>query len=249
MARRPIRVYKKSTRGLEQIRDPMPVYRDGTDTDRLKITQQVVEYPPSHESKTTEVARARYQRLLNSSYDAVLLTNLEGEILEVNTRAEYNFVVDADELVGARIFELISGADEKLLDVIRRNVSSQRYTILEAVCVRGDDTTFPAEIVANCIEAEDRLCFCVRDVTARKKAEEELKAAHQKLVQTEGDRARLEILSTLYYELNNPLQILSSMAELEHNEEYATQLNRIVTVLNQLQGAESSEDAPPAPAE
>lgn len=48
---------------------------------------------------------------------------------------------------------------------------------------------------------------------------------------------RLDTISTLFYELNNPLQILICMAD--KNKEYKKQLDRIVSVLYQLREHET----------
>jgi CheY-like chemotaxis protein len=139
--------------------------------------------------------------------------------------------------------DLISGADDKLLKVLRKNVSNRKYTVLEAVCMRGDESRFDAEIVVNRIRGYNSgaLCFFIRDVTDRKLAEKELEQANEKLVEAEKMQARLDTLSTIYHQLNNPLQILTCLTELDDNKEYKKQLGRIVTVLDQLRKQGSLE--------
>jgi len=115
-------------------------------------------------------------------------------------------------------------------------VDNKRFTVLEAVCLRADETRFYAEIVVNKLRGKRQkaLCILIRDVTERKTAEEELRQANEKLIDAEKVQARLDTLSTLFYAVNNPLQILMCMAELDANKEYKKQVARIIEVIGQL---------------
>jgi len=48
------------------------------------------------------------------------------------------------------------------------------------------------------------------------------------------DGARIDTVSALLYELNNPLQILMTLAEMDQNREYSRQVARIVQVLDRM---------------
>jgi len=165
----------------------------------------------SHDS-TSVVARARswrmsadYERLLQSIYDGVLITDLKGRILDFNDRAVDFFLCPEAELYGRHVIGLISGADESLMDAIRRNLENHRHTLIEAHCVRRDKTMFPAEIAVNRIDldGEGQLCFFIRDITVRKKEQAALEAAIAKL--EEHDRSRTMFVSNVSHELRTPL--------------------------------------------
>jgi CheY-like chemotaxis protein len=149
----------------------------------------------------------------------------------------------AEDLRSMNIVDLVAGADDELMNVLRKNVSDRRYTMLEAVCVRADETRFHADIVVNRIKVKGsvNLAFFIRDVTDRKQAEEELKRANEKLLEAERLQARIDTLATLFHELNNPMQILMCMAELDNNAEYKKQVHRILSVLAQLRKEDSLE--------
>ena len=248
MAKKPARVYRrtnKESRGLlaATARNPTSVYKNGTDEDRLSITQQVVRHPKQQQVrvKEAEASGSEYEELLHCIYDAVIMTDMDGNIFQVNARAESSFMWDREQFSELNIIDVISGADHELLTIVRKNVSNQRFTILEAVCVRNDESRFHAEIVVNKLKGQARkaLCFFVRDITIRKQAEEDLMRAGEQLVEAGKIRERLETVSTLCRELNNPLQILSCMAEVDNNDELKTQVDRIVTVLQQLINSEA----------
>jgi PAS domain S-box-containing protein len=224
------------TTALERV----PIYRDGANRDRLSITQQVVEGAGGYVSRSRDAGNAAYEELLYCIYDGVLITDLDGNIKEVNDRAEHYFMWTKNELREGNIVQLISGADERLLIVLRENIDNKKYSVLEAICVCGDESRFNAEIVVNRLGGR-KIAFFIRNITERKRVEEELKQANDKLIEAEKMQSRMDTLSTLFYELNNPLQILTCMAELDKNDEYRKQLGRIVSVLEHLRKQESLE--------
>ncbi len=236
MAKKPVRVFKAQSSSSASRR----VYQDAVDSDRAAITQEVLEMPSSHVKRTGNVKQDRYTSLLHCIYDAVLITDSAGAILEVNARAEHIFSYKGDELKRMNVTDVIAGADEELLRVLHENISESRFTLLEAVCARSDDSRFHAEIVANRISITDsqNLCFFIRDVTDRKEAEAQLQEANEMVLESERLQSRLDTLATLYHELNNPMQIMMCMAELDANPEYRKQLNRIMAILEQLRSAE-----------
>ncbi|MBN2300997.1 MAG: response regulator [Lentisphaerae bacterium] len=221
---------------------PVRVFRNdgGSANTRLSVTQQVAEYPQPEESKQGGLSFDRMDGLLESMYDAVLLTDYDGIVFEANTRAEYSFGTTKTALKGVNIMSLISGANEEVLKLVNENAEKKIFTVLEGFCRRGDASMFYAEMVVGRYKgrSEGGLCFFARDITGRKKAEIERKKADEIQIMEERIRARLETLSTLYHEINNPLQILTCMAELDSNKEYSTQLARIVSVMDRLRKEE-----------
>jgi signal transduction histidine kinase len=144
-------------------------------------------------------------KLLESVYDAVLITDLEGKILECNQRASDFFLQPSHELLEQSIFGLISGATSSLITTIQTNLADQKYTLVEAYCKRLDNTSFPAEIAINQVEldAKGQLCFFIRDMTVRHNALCALQDANERL--QAHDRARLEFVSNVSHELRTPL--------------------------------------------
>ena len=168
-------------------------------TQRLDETTVVARSP-------VEEATSDYKRLLQSVYDGVFITDTKGRIIELNSRAVDFFLSEEEELVGTRVTSLISGADESLMETIHDNLlRGHRYTVIEAYCVRRDGSTFPTEVAVGEVELDERprLCFFVRDITLRKKAQDDLEKA---VVRLEAhDRARSQFVSNVSHELRTPL--------------------------------------------
>jgi PAS domain S-box-containing protein len=146
-----------------------------------------------------------YDLLLESVYDGVLITDRAGTILDFNVRAEEFFRMDEARLLGLPVVELLSGADDTLVETIQSRLETHRHTLIEARCNRADGSSFPAEIAVNrlALDAEGQLCFFVRDISVRKRVLDELESAVERL--QAHDRARMEFVSNVSHELRTPL--------------------------------------------
>ncbi len=156
--------------------------------------------------KNRKIARSQdYDRILQSIYDAVIITDNEGVIVDFNFRVMDFFGYTEKELTGLSIVKLISGATQSLLDAVKTNLRDHRYTLIEARCLRLDRTTFPSEIAVSNInlDFDGEFCFFVRDITVRKQAQDALEAAITSL--EEHDKARTQFVSNVSHELRTPL--------------------------------------------
>lgn len=146
-----------------------------------------------------------YDKLLESVYDGVFITDRQGVILDYNERVVEIFRMPEERFPALPVVSLISGADEGLIETILMNLSQSRYTLIGARCIRGDGTAFHAEIAVNQVDLDrdGQLCFFVRDVTVRRQALDQLEAAVERL--QAHDRARTEFVSNVSHELRTPL--------------------------------------------
>ncbi len=128
------------------------------------------------------VARSRYQELLQSLYDAALVTRLSGEIIDVNARAVEFLRYERADLFVMSIYNIISGADAGLMQTVIDNLDRERFSLIQAYCLRSDGTYFPAEIAISRLRLDEVcLCFFIRDITWRQEAEERLELEHEAL--------------------------------------------------------------------
>jgi len=161
---------------------------------------------PMPATATAEVSP--YEELLQSLYDAAIIADLDGKVVDVNPRAEEFLQYNRDELKAMSISEVVSGADASLLGQLQENLEMSRFALIQAYCVRKDGSYFPSEIAVNKLSIEGtQLCFFLRDITVRKQSEEMLMTEHN-AIQNAGNgiaivdlEARLEYINPSVLEL------------------------------------------------
>ncbi len=152
--------------------------KNGNGTTRRATTKKTV-HITRNGAAPAPTGRDDFQALLQNIYDAVLITDLDGRIVTVNTRAVQFFGYEQDELLALNVLQIISGATEELLATISKTLQSDRFVLIQACCNRKDDSFFPAEISVNSLSLSGNNClsFFVRNVTLRKEAEEQLRTS------------------------------------------------------------------------
>jgi len=168
--------------------------------------KRVVIAPPSRKPRPLQIRSAspgghsRYQELLHGIYDAVLIADLSGRIVEVNERASDFFAYPRDEFRQLAVSDVVSGADGAIIHDLNRNLDGERHTLIQAHCVRRDGSVFPAEIAVNRLGlGEPRLAFFVRDITLRRQAEEMLRTEHNAIQNSGSGVAVADLDARLEY--------------------------------------------------
>ena len=170
----------------------------------------------SKSSEPPAVARSRYQELLQSIYDAAILTNVYGKISDANVRAVEFLQYDRDELCSLQIFNIVSGTDKSLIQTLCEALKNERFTLIQAYCRRKDGTFFPAEIAVNMLKfGQLYLCFFIRDITRRKQIEDRLRTEHEAMHNAAVGIAIADLDATLEYA--NPA--FSWLVDIENSEE------------------------------
>jgi PAS domain S-box-containing protein len=197
-------------------------------TSRKKIIVRAVR--PRNTPRQTQ--SNELQELFQNTYDAAFITDFSGVISSANVRASEFFSFTREEMTGANISELIVGFGEKILETIAENLNEGRFTLLEAQCIRADNSRFLSEISTSLLQlaSGDCLCFFLRDITERREAEVSLQAANESLrieiaerqrVEAklneaiaklqEHDKAQTQFVSNVSHELKTPLASIHYM--------------------------------------
>jgi PAS domain S-box-containing protein len=150
---------------------------------------------------TSKLSGSDFDQLHQSVYDGAVITDPDGVIVQANARFAHFLGYEPGELDRQRIVDLLHGADETIIPMIRENLASARFILLQSFFVRKDGSVFPAETAINrlTLGGRERVCFFVRDITLRKNAEDELLAEHTAIHNAGSAIAIADLQSRLTY--------------------------------------------------
>jgi PAS domain S-box-containing protein len=130
--------------------------------------------------KSAEEAQARLAAIVTSSADAIVGKTLDGTVTNWNEAAERMFGYSADEMIGQSIRRVVPSDRQAEEDMIlSRMAQSETIERHEMMLLGKDGRTFDASITISPVrDAEGRHIGCskiVRDITARKRVEEQVR--------------------------------------------------------------------------
>ncbi len=129
--------------------------------------------------RATEALKAA---IIHTAIDCIITIDAEGRIIEWNPAAERTFGYPREEAVGQRLSSLIipnrlrERHEQGLSRYLATGVGPALGRLLEFPALRADGSEFAAEISIVAIQGTNSPCFTafLRDITARKQAEETL---------------------------------------------------------------------------
>ena len=129
----------------------------------------VKEVPPEPSPQPQTSQRDLYCNLMNALYDAVLVLDDEGHVVDCNSRVEVLFGYDEDEMWDRPAKDIIKGFGPQLLKQIAEPLREHRPVIIDGSCVRRDGTVFAAEIAVGSVRLArgENIVISIRDVEKR----------------------------------------------------------------------------------
>ena len=145
---------------------------------------------------------SEYQALFNSSPDGVIVVNGSGEIINTNLQIHSLFGYTKQELIGKSIEFLIPDRFRNH-QTLRRDYTSKPQARpmglgMQLFARRKDGTEFSVEIVLSPIQMESNIIATVRDITEKKKLE-------QQFLRTQRMESVGTLASGIAHDLNNIL--------------------------------------------
>ena len=122
--------------------------------------------------------KSLFRQFLAGMYDAVVITDPNGHILEINPRAEEHFGYTQDEVVDKPISFYIPGLAAEIVKRIRRGLEDGHHMMIDANGLNKDGSKFFCEVAVSMIdlmEPED-LVFTIRNVERRRRIRDMLRS-------------------------------------------------------------------------
>lgn len=165
-------------------------------------------------SVTADLPRNFFRHVLDASPDPLIIMNVSGTIAFANAEAEAVFGYRREEMLGRPIEILLPERHRRRHERHRHGYARAPRvrgmgTGLELAGLRSDGTEFPVEISLSPIEtpAGTLVVSAIRDVTERRRFEQELTAARQ--AAERANKANTAFLSAASHDLRQPVQALS----------------------------------------
>jgi len=205
------------------------------------------------ESSQYEISQSekRFRTIFNSGNDAIFIVDIEtGIIIDVNEKMlEMYGYRNKLEVVGKSIGYYIINTppeNQKSIDALIKDTINKSEKLVERQVVSSNDQQFWVEIKLKKIEllGADYIIIAARDITKRKKAEEELKSAKEKA--EESDRLKSSFLANMSHEIRTPMNGILGFTDLlkdtdlsdYEKEEYIRLINesgkRMLNIINDL---------------
>jgi PAS domain S-box-containing protein len=126
-------------------------------------------------------SEARFRTFVDQATDAFFLLDDHSTILDVNREACDALGYSRKELIGKHRSDFDVGLDEASIEGLKKRVVTEGAITFESRHRRKDGTSFPVELRVSQFEQGGRRFLCLaRDITERKRSEDELRASEER---------------------------------------------------------------------
>jgi PAS domain S-box-containing protein len=134
--------------------------------------------------ETLRESEEKYRSLLEHAYDAIMIADFEGNLLEINQKAEQLLGYSKEELIGTNISRIHPEEElARILPAFREMVEGKTHTLFDTKVLQKDGKTIPVDISGGAITYGGRQVAhaIFRDITDHKKTEKQLKDYQERL--------------------------------------------------------------------
>ncbi|MBF0348650.1 MAG: PAS domain S-box protein [Magnetococcales bacterium] len=167
--------------------------------------------------RALRASQERFKRLSDSAFEGIAIIE-DGIIRDGNTAFATLFGCELDEMKGTHFLQWTAPEDREKVEEYARNGYTQPY---EIVGLRNNGTSIFLEMHGSDTQQDGKTVriIAMRDITARKQGEADLKEAHEALriakeAAEEANRAKSRFLAAMSHDIRTPMNAVLGMGEL-----------------------------------
>lgn len=190
-------------------------------------------------TRTISASQERLSAIINTSLDAIVVSDTAGRIVDFNPAAEDIFGYAKSDILGQRLGQTIIPAhlrddlEEDLKTFLRTGTSTRigkaRITLK---AMRKDGRSFPVEMSISTVVGDKGTLFVsfLRDISLQIMREAELVTARDEAVA--GEKAKAHLMAVMSHEMRTPLNGVLGALDLLKGTKLADQQEQLVEVMD-----------------
>ena len=186
----------------------------------ISISRDITERKRAEEE--LRESEEKYRSVVQAASDAIISTDINGEIVFWNDAAERTFGYSAEEAIGNHFTIIMpEGMRDSIKNMFHQVASTGQLTVpagmvIEGEGMRRDGSEFPAEISVSSWKTKEGTYFTaiMRDMSERKRVEEDQEKLRTQLVQAQKMEVIGHLAGGIAHDFNNVLAAIVGYASL-----------------------------------